>query len=345
MSREIRHRYQDPLDLIWLALAEEIGIEVVRSSEVYASFDGGRTLTLSSSEHFDADDSLAQLIFHEICHGLVAGDVRARLPDWGMANEDDRDLLQEHACHRLQAALAASYGLRDFFAVTTDHRPYWDSLPINPLQHGRDPAIAVAREAYARAVRGKWAEPLKRALTKTQELAALMRTLPLPEDSLWRRTRAIHASGYPEHHDPALRCGDCAFVFTQGAVLRCRKSKNATLQARRVHADARACERFEARFGEEMCAPCGACCREGFDRVDVRARDLVRKRHPDLIKVDAFGPHLPRPQGLCVALENQGDVTPNYRCRIYSERPRSCAEFEVAGDACLTARQRIGLSS
>jgi hypothetical protein len=35
----------------------------------------------------------------------------------------------------------------------------------------------------------------------------------------------------------------------------------------------------------------------------------------------------------------------SYRCRIYAERPRACAEFEIAGDACLTARRRVGLSA
>lgn len=344
MSREIRHRYQDPLDLIWLALAGEIGIDVERSDEVYASFDGKRTLTLTSPAHFDPDDSLAQLLFHEVCHALVAGEKKAAHPDWGMANEDDRDLLQEHACHRLQAALASAYGLRDFFAVTTDHREYWDTLPLDPLHPGRDPAIPLAREGYARAVRGKWAAPLKSALTKTQALAAIMRTLSLPEASLWRRTRAMHPSGFPESSDTSLRCEDCAFVFSQNGLFRCRKSETATKMRARVQPEATACERFETKFSDDICESCGACCREAFDRVDVRARDIIRKVHPSLIKVDGFGAHLPRPAGMCVALEGTGNGKA-YRCRIYNERPRSCADFEVAGDACLTARRRVGLSS
>ncbi len=347
MSREIRRRYQDPLDLVWLACARELGIEVVRSDEVYASFDGKGTLTLSASEHFDPDDSLAQLIFHELCHALVAGERGRSRIDWGMENVDDRDREQEHACHRLQAALAARHGLREFFAVTTDFRPYWDALPLDPLAPGDDPAIPLAREAFARARRGPWAPTLERALERTREIAALVRSLEssLPEESLWRSTRPLHASGFPAGDDPALRCGDCAFAYGRAGVLRCRKSDEEPKRRARVRADDQACERFEPRFGEEACGSCGACCREGFDRVDVRARDLVRKRHPELTMVDAFGCHLPRPKGRCVALVGEGDPSSPYRCRIYAERPRACAEFEVAGDACLTARRRVGLSA
>lgn len=345
MSREIRHRYQDPLDLIWLSFAQQIGIDIVRSSDVYASFDGQRTLTLSASEHFDADDSLAQLIFHEVCHALVAGEKKQRLPDWGMENTDERDLLQEHATHRLQAALASSQGLRDFFAVTTDHRAYWDALPLDPIAHGPDPAIVVAREGYARAVRGPWAAALQRALTQTRELCVLMQALPLPQDSLWRTARALHASGFPEGLDASLRCGGCAFMFAQGNGFRCRKTERVGRAHRKVKPELTACERFEAHFTDEECARCGACCREAFDRVEVRAKDPVRKAHPALVQVDGFGAHLPRPGGRCVALQGDGGPRTPYRCQIYAERPSSCADFAVRSEACLTARRRVGLSS
>src|SRR5438552_1844492 len=41
MPREIQLRYDDPLDLIWLACARELGLEIARSSEVYAAFERG----------------------------------------------------------------------------------------------------------------------------------------------------------------------------------------------------------------------------------------------------------------------------------------------------------------
>jgi hypothetical protein len=221
--RSIEHRYDDPLDLIWLACARELAIEVVRSSEVYASFDGERVLTLSSPEHFDADDSLAQLIFHELCHALVAGERGQLRVDWGMENIDARDLEQEHACHRVQAALADRHGLRGFFAVTTEHRTYWDALPVDPLGPGDDDAIPRAREAFERATAGRWAGPLERALARTAQLAETMRALPLPADSLWRRTRPLHASGFPLGDDATETCGGCAWAHGNDDNLRCRQ--------------------------------------------------------------------------------------------------------------------------
>src|SRR5690606_17075777 len=113
---------------------------VERADDVYASWDGVDTLTLAKPEHFDADDSLGQMIFHEICHALVAGERRSQV-DWGLDNDDEGDLVFEHATHRLQAALSTPHGLREFMAVTTNWRPYWDALPRDPLANGDDPAI------------------------------------------------------------------------------------------------------------------------------------------------------------------------------------------------------------
>jgi Fe-S-cluster containining protein len=70
-------------------------------------------------------------------------------------------------------------------------------------------------------------------------------------------------------------------------------------------------------------------------------RDTIRKRHPALVHEDAWGLHLPRPGGHCVALDVGAD---GHRCRVYADRPRACREFAVAGDACLEARRRVGLS-
>jgi Fe-S-cluster containining protein len=58
----------------------------------------------------------------------------------------------------------------------------------------------------------------------------------------------------------------------------------------------------------------------------------------------AYGLSLPRPGGLCVALEGERATAGPYRCRIYADRPRSCADFAVTSDACLEARRRVGLS-
>lgn len=355
MARQVDARYDDPLDLIWLHCARALGLKVERSDEVYASFDGVGTLTLSTREHFDADDSLAQLILHELCHGLVAsaaGTGRVKQSDWGMENVDERDLLAEHACHRVQAALADRYGLRALFAVTTDHRSYWDALPLDPLAPGDDPAIWLARDAFQQALHGPWSKPIARALGDTARIAEIARaTSPSPPcgsagadaTSLWHRTQALHQSGFPIDAGSDQRCGDCGFSFRDGKLLRCRKTRALPSErGKRVAEEARACVRFEPKLNEAECRRCGACCREGFDRVDVGARELVKKRHPALVQHDGYGLHLPRPGGACVALVAGAE---GHTCRIYAERPRACAAFEIAGDACLTARRRVGLSA
>ena len=76
----------------------------------------------------------------------------------------------------------------------------------------------------------------------------------------------------------------------------------------------------------------------------VRAREPMALRHRDLLQRDRHGLHVPRPGGRCVALTGDGARGRPYRCRVYEERPRSCAEFEPASDACLEARRRVGLS-
>lgn len=350
--RAIQHRYQDPLSLIWLACARAVGIDVVRSSEVYASFDGRRTLTLSTDEHFDEDDSLAQLIFHELCHALVAGPRGQKKPDWGMENVDARDLEQEHACHRVQAALADLHGLRAFFAVTTEHRSYWDVLPADPLGPGDDAAIPLARDAYELATEGPWSAALMQALARTARLAETMRELELPANSLWRRTRPLHASGFPLGDDASGRCGDCAWSHRRKRGMGCRQLETRRsappniAPPRALDEGMAGCTRFEPRLDDDSCAPCGACCREGFDRVELGRREKPGAQLLALVVVDGFGPHLPRPGGLCVGLDPAAAAAApaRYRCSVYRDRPRACADFAIAGEACLTARRRVGLS-
>lgn len=346
VSREICQRYCDPIDEIWLATARRLGIEVRRSDAAYAAYDGLGVLTIAEPGQLDGDDSLAQLILHELCHALVAGSGALGRRDWGLENVDGRDLVLEHACHRLQAALSGRYGLRAFFAVTTDHRPYWDALPSDPIAAGDDPAIAVAQRAWRDAQHEPWKSALTAAFEATASVAGAVRPF-VGEVSLWHGTKALHASGFPVGSDATKSCGDCAWLIRAGghAVARCRQTRRAgQTTARRVRASDRSCERFEPGFVGDACASCGACCRQGFDLVPVRPRDTILKQRPDLVHRDRHGPHLPRPQGRCVALEGNGAEREPYRCTVYGIRPKSCAEFAVGGDACLQARRRVGLS-
>ena len=173
--RTLDCHYEDPLSLIWTAAAARLGYRIVRSDEVYASFDGQHTIAISTAKHFDADDNLGQMIFHELCHALVAGPMGQAQADWGLENVDDRDVIQEHATNRLQAALASRHGLRHFFATTTDYRDYYDALPENPLVPGVDPSIVIAQRAAVDAEKPPWAGVLADALSATRALAKVVR--------------------------------------------------------------------------------------------------------------------------------------------------------------------------
>jgi hypothetical protein len=318
-------------------------MKVSRSREVYASWDGKDTLSIAAREDFDADDSLGQMIFHEICHALVAGHGKVR-PDWGLSNTDDADLVFEHACHRVQAALAAPHGLRDFMAVTTQWRPYWDALPADPLAPCDDPAQSIAVEAYARAQRPPYQKVLQDALTATAALAALVAPYG-SAGSLWATVHPKHSTGFLANADSTLRCGQCAWAFSArpGGALRCRQSEREGRQASWVAPDETACERWEPVFGEAECRTCGACCREGFDLVQVGLREPFARAHPSLVQRSSLGASVPRPGGRCVALDGDGVQAP-FTCRYYEIRPKSCAQFPIGGAACLLARRRTGLS-
>jgi len=342
-ERPVVHRYEDPVDLIWLRAATDLGLKIDRSADVFASYDGQGTLTIADAAYFDPDDSLGQMIFHEICHWVVAGSRGKHLPDWGLCNTDSRDLVYEHACHRLQAALAAPFGLRTFLAVTTVWRAYWDALPEDPLRDGDDPAIAIAQAAFDRARLPPFEAVLTRSLSATAAIADVVREVAEPA-SLWSVTRPRHRLGSLMSSSESLDCGSCAWSFAGKSGLHCRQHKPPGKRAPAVQSDEQACERWEPKLAPEDCAHCGACCRQGFDLLTVSARDPFRKVHPELVQL-RNGEHIvPRPDGVCVALDGDGAAATPYRCRHYATRPKNCAAFEVAGDACLLARRRVGIS-
>ena len=159
-----------------------MGMTVVRDDSCFASWDGQGTLTIGTQETLDPDDSLAQMILHETCHALVEGPEAFNKPDWGLDITDRSQLVHEHACLRLQAALADRYGLRTFFASTTDARKYYDALPDDPLSGGE--AAAMASTGFARATTGPWAEFIQQAFDRTVAVARLLEGLA-PAESLW----------------------------------------------------------------------------------------------------------------------------------------------------------------
>ncbi|MGB0679816.1 MAG: YkgJ family cysteine cluster protein, partial [Polyangiales bacterium] len=71
--RVVQSCYRDPLDLIWLRAAQACGLSIARSDAAFASYDGQGVLRLGTAASLDADDCLAQMILHELCHGWVEG--------------------------------------------------------------------------------------------------------------------------------------------------------------------------------------------------------------------------------------------------------------------------------
>jgi hypothetical protein len=332
MSRTIDRDYTDPLDLIWARCAERLGWVLERSDDVFASWDGRRVLTLCHERHYDPDDSLAQLVFHEICHALVQGPTNRRRTDWGLDNVDDaRAAVAEHGCHRLQAALADRYGLRAFLAVTTDWRSYWDALPADSLAPGDDPAIALARAAWPDAMRGPWSAPLHEALEATAQLADVVRA-SAPPNSLWALTRPLQAAGAARRGSE--HCGTCA--WRQGG---CCVAASRSGDPIAVGEDEPACIQWEPVLDLAACRACGACCRQGFHHVGVDDDEPIASS--DLVRRTEHGGIVPRPDGFCVALAAHRSP---WTCTVYAQRPRACSDFEIAGEHCLSARRRVGLS-
>ncbi|MGL4513148.1 MAG: hypothetical protein ACRCT8_08660 [Lacipirellulaceae bacterium] len=182
--RSIDKKYDDPLSLVWLHAAARMGMRVERSAEVNASWNGDGVLTIGTPETLDPDDSLAQMVLHEACHALCEGPESLRLLDWGLGGTTPAPKVHEHACLRLQAALADEQEMRPFFAATTTFRAYYDRLPAEPLAPGEDPAIALARGGLRRAEEGPWGAALREALTRTAQIARALHGVT-DDRSLW----------------------------------------------------------------------------------------------------------------------------------------------------------------
>jgi len=362
------HRYEDPLSRIWIACAERIGFRIERTESAYASTDGHGTILIAVDSMFDSDDSLAQMIFHELCHALVEGDAGEGREDWGLGYRIGGDPWREHACLRLQAYLADSVGLRRFFAPTTDFRvSFWNGLGENPFyapaEAGgrRERSCVAGRLAAWRASRPRWA-PLKQALAASAVIASatprwlasdlvpnnpsascdsVAETSGLP--SLWSEADAPpiqHPAGHSAMapYFSGHGCFDCAWGFMDRSARHCRH-----LPERRVPENAGACCRWEPA-DELDCLTCGACCREAYHSVEVSAREAVNKRHPDMVLVHDTHRKLRRDGERCASLAGGRAPTERYGCTIYEDRPRTCRDFTLGSENCLDARRRVGLS-
>jgi hypothetical protein len=319
------------IDRLWIEAAAACGFRVERGQAAYASTDGQGSILIGSPETLDENDSLCQLVLHELCHALVQGEASWRQVDWGLCNTDDRDEVAEAACNRLQAHVADQHGLRAQLCPTTPWQEYYRALPDDPLQPTGSGDVEACRRARAGAELAEKSGFL-RAMGDALAVTAALVTAPAE----------LHPLGFALG-PPGESCGTCAWRYLGGrggAVERCRQSVGEVGDGRRVRPDMPACERWEPPV---QCQRCGACCREAYHTVSVSVRDPVVWKQPDLVVRNGHRFSLLRAGDRCAALDSAGGGDA-YHCRIYEDRPRTCRDFERGGRHCLVARRRVGLS-
>jgi Fe-S-cluster containining protein len=340
VAREVTHRYIDPLAQVWLGAARRIGLRVRRTPDAYAATDGAGSLAIGDDATLDPDDSLAQMIFHELCHSLVEGEDSFAKPDWGMDNTGPDHDWREHACLRVQWILAGRHGLRGVFAPTTEFRAFWDGLSGDVLADRTDPGVQAAILALRRVATPPWSPALTEALAASEAIARAAAPFATEPAVLWRGVgpaRPPHPSGLPAG-DASGSCGSCAWRHDQRGAARCRQAGT------RVDPAWPACERYEAALD---CQTCGACCRAAYHSVEVSRRDPAVKKQPGFVVDRGTYLEIRRDGDRCAALAGghvEHGTTTRYHCVIYDDRPKTCRDFTLGSEHCLTARRRVGLS-
>src|SRR4028118_1405202 len=100
---------REKIDALWMHVAGQLGFVVSRTEAAYATSDGAGGIAIGVPSTLDDDDSVAQLVFHELCHALVQGELALAQIDWGLDNTSDAHLDSEYAALRLQAHLADAH--------------------------------------------------------------------------------------------------------------------------------------------------------------------------------------------------------------------------------------------
>jgi len=173
-ERPILSRYLDPIELIWLATARQLGLKIRRNPAIFSATDGSGLLELGPRKDLDPDDTLSQMVLHEFCHWITNGEETYHDRDWGFPLDVELDP-REHACLRLQAWLTGRHGLRHVMAPTSTFRDYYNRIPDNPLEPMDDSdwereVVGLAVSAVERAQGEPWGEPIEKALEATRRV-------------------------------------------------------------------------------------------------------------------------------------------------------------------------------
>lgn len=166
------------LDDAWTAFLHQLGARLHRTDDCFVAWIGTEpTLWVAHDHDLDHDDTLAQIILHELCHHWVEGPQSWNEDDWGLNNQTDEDLYREYAALRLQAALLQTPNLRAHLQPTTDHRWFYEALQNAPLDDPVDAAtdarsIAAAHQGWARWQQWPQRPHLQALLDKSDSLLA-----------------------------------------------------------------------------------------------------------------------------------------------------------------------------
>ena len=124
------------LDQVFVDVADAFGFGVARESGAFISYQGDGLIRIAPYAELDPDDTLAQMIVHELCHYFVEGDASRTQWDWGLVNDRPDDEPSELAAICAQAGLLDRFRLRQTLAPTTDYRFEYDRLPADLIGDG-----------------------------------------------------------------------------------------------------------------------------------------------------------------------------------------------------------------
>lgn len=158
------------LDERVLELATAFDLVVTRTTDSFVSYDGAGVLNVSPNSELDGDDSLAQIVLHELAHHWVEGVESHAHSDWGLSNFDDGHLDREYAALRLQLAILAPHQLQRLLHPTTVHRWFYQALLDVDAADAEISPASIETFASSKNAETASVQELRRAVHRSSEL-------------------------------------------------------------------------------------------------------------------------------------------------------------------------------